>query len=63
MNNYHKYQANAAECTRMAGATIDPVDKALWTEMAKHWIYLSPPSPTALAREFVASDTGNVGNC
>jgi hypothetical protein len=47
----------------MAGATIDPVDKALWTEMAKHWIYLSPPSPTALAREFVASDTGNVGNC
>ena len=55
MNNYHEYQANAAECTRMASATIDPVDKALWTEMAKHWIYLSPPSPAALAREFTPS--------
>jgi len=63
VNNYHEYQANAAECTRMASAAIDPVDKALWAEMAKHWIYLSPPSPAALAREFVASDTSNVGNC
>ena len=56
MNNYHEYQANAAECTRMADATIDPLDKALWTEMAEHWIYLSPPSPTSLACEFTASD-------
>ena len=60
MNKYHEYQANAAECTRMAGAAIDPLDKALWTELAGHWIYLSPPSPTALAFEFAARDAGNV---
>jgi hypothetical protein len=47
----------------MASAAIDPVDKALWTEMAKRWIYLSPPSPTSLACEFVTGDASNVRNC
>jgi hypothetical protein len=47
LNNYRECQANAAECARMARTAIGPVDKALWLEMAEHWIYLSPPSPVA----------------
>jgi hypothetical protein len=40
----------------MASATIDPLDKALWTELAEQWIYLSPPPPTSLACEFTAGE-------
>ena len=33
-------RANALECRRNASAASDPADKAVWTQMADHYLYL-----------------------
>ena len=42
MNRHDECQANATECQRMADIAKDPLDKALWTIMAGHWLCQSP---------------------
>ena len=42
MNKHDECQANATECRRMAGIAKDSLDRALWTMMAEHWLYVSP---------------------
>jgi hypothetical protein len=37
MSKIDEYQANAAECQRMANASRNETDKRRWQEMADHW--------------------------
>ena len=37
MSKYDEFRANAEECERMARATIKPLEKATWLEMAEVW--------------------------
>jgi hypothetical protein len=42
MSKAAEYRANAAECERMAGLARKPEDKALWLQMAEHWLRMIP---------------------
>jgi hypothetical protein len=37
MGKVDEYQANAAECQRMANASRNETDKHKWQEMADYW--------------------------
>lgn len=39
----HEFQKNAAECERMARATENEEDRALWRGLAEKWERMTPP--------------------
>jgi hypothetical protein len=49
MNKPDEYRANAQECERMAGNSLNPKDKVAWLQMAQQWLGMIPkvgPSKT-----------------
>ena len=43
-------RTQSEQCCQLAAAAIDPEDKAFWSCLVKHWLWLSPPgTPAPLA--------------
>jgi hypothetical protein len=42
MSKPDEYRANAQECQRMAGISRNPKEKAVWQQMAQHWLGMIP---------------------
>ena len=51
MSKPEEYRANAQECQRMAAISCNPNEKAVWQQMAQHWLRMIPNllSPSKLA--------------
>jgi hypothetical protein len=42
MSKSDEYRANAQECQRMAGISRDSNERAVWQQMAQHWLGMIP---------------------
>jgi len=42
MSKPDEYCANAQECQRMAAISRNPNEKAVWQQMAQHWLRMIP---------------------
>ena len=51
MNKPDECRANAQECQRMAGISRNPNEKAVWQQMAQHWLRMVPKAEPAEAEQ------------
>ena len=54
MSNPDEYRANAQECQRMVGISRNPNEKAVWQQMAQHWLGMIPKAESRKPDQFEA---------
>jgi hypothetical protein len=55
MSSPEEYRANAQECQRMVGISRDPNEKAVWQQMAQHWLDMIPKAESHKSDQFEAA--------
>ena len=55
MSKPDKYRANAQECQRMAAISCNPNEKAVWQQMAQHWLRMIPKAESPKSDQFEAA--------
>ena len=57
MSKPDEYRANAQECQRMAGISRNPNEKAVWQQMAQHWLRMIPKAESPKSDQFEAAQS------
>jgi hypothetical protein len=55
MSKPDEYRANAQECLRMAGISRNLNEKAIWQQMAQHWLGMIPKAESRKSSELEAA--------
>jgi len=55
MSKPDEYRANAQECQRMAAISCNPNEKAVWQQMAQHWLRMIPKAESPKSDQFEAA--------
>jgi hypothetical protein len=57
MSKADEYRANANECERMARASTNPADKAMWLQMAEDWLRMTHGRHVQSSKKFDAGES------
>jgi hypothetical protein len=55
MSKPDEYRTNAQKCQRMAGISRNPNERAVWQQMAQHWLRMIPKAESPKSDQFEAA--------